>query len=85
MSVHPFLSPEWIAEARLIHDEFKDRVDEAPEAIALNVTVTDAPFSDEPVLGHIDTSSGSVVPDEGHLDSPDVSVQVPYDLSLIHI
>lgn len=47
----------------------------------MNVTVTDAPFSDDGVLGHIDTTSGSVVPDDGHIDAPDVSVTIPYELA----
>jgi len=47
----------------------------------MNVTVTDAPFSDEAVLGHIDTTSGSVVPDDGHVENPDVAVTVPYELA----
>jgi hypothetical protein len=78
---HPFLSEAWIAAARAIHDEFKDRVDEPTESVRLNVTVFDAPFSDGDVLGHIDTTSGSVVPGEGHLDDPDVSVRVPYSFA----
>ena len=81
MPVHPFLSPAWIEQARLIHEEFKDRVEEPAEAIRLNVTVIDAPFSDDVVLGHIDTTSGSAVPDEGHLDNPDVSVRIPYEVA----
>lgn len=81
MSTHPFLSPAWIAAAREIHDEFKGRVDEPTESLRLNVTVTGAPFSDNAVLGHIDTTMGTVVPDEGHLDAPDVSVSVPYDIA----
>ena len=47
----------------------------------MNVTVTSAPFTDELVLGHIDTTDGSVVPDDGHVDSPDVSVTIPYELA----
>jgi len=81
VSTHPFLSPEWIAAAREIHDEYKGKVDEPTESLRLNVTVTDAPFSDSAVLGHIDTTAGSVVPDEGHLDAPDVSVMVPYEIA----
>lgn len=81
MSTHQFLSPEWIAAARTIHDEYADRVDEPSESLRMNVTVSDAPFSDEPVLGHVDTSSGSAVPNEGHIDEPDVSVLVPYAIA----
>lgn len=81
MSSHPFLSPAWIAAAREIHDEYKDRVEAPAEALRLNVTVTDAPFSDSLVLGHVDTSNGSAVPDEGHIENPDVAVIVSYAIA----
>ena len=78
MVTHPFLSPEWIASAREIHAEYSGRVDQPSESLRLNVTVTGAPFTDEAVLGHIDTTSGSIVPDDGHVDEPDVAVTLPY-------
>lgn len=81
MPSFPFLSPDWIEAARGIHEEYKDQVDEPAESIKLNVTVTNAPFSDAEVLGHIDTTAGSVVPDDGHLEDPDITVQLPYDIA----
>lgn len=81
MATHPFLSPGWISEARKIHDEYKDRVEEPSETLRMNVTVTDAPFSDGLVTGHVDTSNGSAVPDEGHIDDPDVAVIVSYAIA----
>jgi len=81
VTTHPFLSPDWIIEARRIHEEYKDRADQPTEALRVNVTVTGAPFADGAVLGHIDTTSGTIVPDEGHLGDPDVSVTIPYDLA----
>ncbi len=81
MTTHPFLSPEWITQAREIHAEYRGRVEQPAESLRLNVTVTQAPFTNDVVLGHIDTTSGSIVPDEGHLDDPDVSVTVPYALA----
>jgi hypothetical protein len=81
VSTHPFLSPAWIEKARTIHDEYKDRVDEPTESLRMNVTVTTAPFSDDAVLGHIDTTSGSTVPDHGHVSDPDVSVTIPYGIA----
>ena len=44
----------------------------------MNVTITEAPYAETVVTGHIDTSSGSIVPNEGHLDKPDVHVRLPY-------
>lgn len=81
MAAHPFLSPAWIEEARALHDEFADRVTEPDEVVRLNVTVVDAPFSDGAVLGHLDTSDGSFIPELGHVDNPDVSIKVPYSVA----
>lgn len=67
--------------AREIHLEYRGRADQPTESIRLNVTVIRAPFTESAVLGHINTTDGSIVPDEGHLDDPDVSVTVPYDLA----
>lgn len=68
----------WITAAREIHDDFKDLISEPEEHVRLNVTVIDAPFDGGEVIGHVDTTSGSVVPREGHLGEPDVSIRVPY-------
>ena len=65
----------------MIHDEFKDHVEPPTEILRLNVTVTDAPFSDDFVHGHVDTTSGSAVPNEGHIDDPHVTVIVTYAIA----
>jgi hypothetical protein len=67
--------------AREIHLEYRGRVDQPTESIRLNVTVIQAPFTESAVLGHINTTDGSIVPDEGHLEDPDVAVTVPYELA----
>lgn len=81
VSRHPFLSPAWIDAARALHDEFADRITPPDEVVRMNVTVVDAPFSDGEVLGHLDTTDGSIIPEEGHLDDPDVAIRVPYDVA----
>lgn len=75
-----FLSDEWIAEARAIrarHDG-AEQTSAAP-AVKLNVVVTGAPFDDGTVEGFIDTSTGDLVLERGHLDEPDVSVTTDYE------
>jgi hypothetical protein len=81
MGAHLFLSEAWIVAARAIHDDFKDRIVEPTEHVRMNVTVFDAPFSDGAVIGHVDTTTGSVVPGEGHIDDPDLSVRLPYSIA----
>ena len=78
MSPHPFLSPAWIAAARELYDEYADRLDPPTEAVRMNFTVTDAPYDDAEVLGHLDTTGGDTIPKEGHVDDPQVSVQIPF-------
>lgn len=81
VTAHPFLSPDWIQAARGVHEEFKHRAEPPSESIRVNITVTAAPFADGVVLGHIDSTSGTLVPDEGHVDEPDVAVTLPYSLA----
>lgn len=81
MSSHPFLSPAWISAAREIHGEFVGQLDVPDETVRMNVTVFGAPFADTDVRGHVDTTTGSTVPNEGHIDDPDVSVRVPYEVA----
>ena len=81
VAAHPFLSPEWIEEARALHAEYIDKVEAPDEPVRLNVTVIDAPFAEGEVLGHVDTSEGSFIPEIGHIENPDVSVKVPYEVA----
>ena len=45
----------------------------------MNLVVTAVPFSDEDILAHMDTSSGELVLDTGHLETQDLKVTVDYD------
>ncbi len=81
MSRHVFLSNSWIAAAREIQSEFEADFTIPDDPLQLNVTVTDAPFDDGTVLGHVDTSAGSLVPDLGHLEQADVTVHLPYEVA----
>ena len=80
---HPFLSDEWVAEARRIRDEYKNRSGGGPSgstlpSIRINHVITDVPFGDGAVKAHTDTSSGSVETDLGHLDDADTTVTLLY-------
>jgi hypothetical protein len=81
VSPHPFLSSEWIAAAGDLRDEYAEHVPEIEMAISVNVTVTNAPFDPDIVWGHIDTTSGRLVAEEGHLDQADLTVELSYDLA----
>jgi hypothetical protein len=78
---HPFLSPAWMHAARKIRDAHIGSAPPPPISIRLNAVVTNVPFADElppedeaMVLAHIDSSTGTLVLEEGHVDAPDLLV-----------
>ncbi len=76
-TAYPFLSPDWMNAARALR-ETMPRPDTAPPvAVRMNLVVTDTPF-DADVQGHVDTTDGEVVIEDGHLDGPDLTVTVDY-------
>ncbi len=75
---YPFLSDGWITAARALRAEYEGRIPEPPAAVRLNTIVTDSPHHDGPLDGHIDTTRGEIIIDEGHIDSPDLTVTVDY-------
>ena len=81
MPTFPFLSPEWIAEAKKIRDEYRGKSTSAPAAMKMNQIITDAPFGPGELRVHFDTSSGAIEIGEGHLDDPDVTLTLPYSVA----
>lgn len=79
MTTYTFLSPEWIAAAREIRDEFSGKSTTAVEEVRANIVVTDPPFSDDDIAGHVDTTTGAVIIDEGHVDDPELTVTTDYE------
>lgn len=80
MAKYPFLSEEWMAAARAIRQELKPE-ETAPgqvEVIRMNQIVTDVPFGEGIVKSHLDTSSGELDLEFGHLDGADVTVTLDY-------
>ncbi len=66
---------------REIRADYTNRVPPADFDVAANITVTSPPFGDGPVLGHIDAGGPTLTIEEGHLDSPDFSLEVPYEIA----
>ncbi len=80
MPTYPFLSDEWIAEARKIRAEMAGSAPAtAPAAVRMNQVITDVPFGDGRLDAHLDTSSGTLEMETGHLDQPDVTVTLDYE------
>jgi hypothetical protein len=81
MAKHPFLSEEWIEQARRIREEgaADGTTPSVPHSMRLNLVVTEVPFSTGTVDAHIDTTSGVAELDSGHIDPADLKVTVDYD------
>lgn len=73
-----FLSDEWIDEARQLRDEFRGKTSPIPHVVRMNLVVNEVPFGDGPVLANLDTSSGDLELESGHLDEPDLQITVNY-------
>jgi hypothetical protein len=76
---HPFLSSEWMDEARKVREEYKGRTSPIAHQVRMNQVITDVPFGDGTLDSHMDTSSGELVMEEGHLDEADLTVTLDYD------
>ncbi|HEX2042012.1 MAG TPA: SCP2 sterol-binding domain-containing protein [Acidimicrobiales bacterium] len=79
MPTYPFLSGEWIAEARRIRAEFQDQTQPVTNPVRINQVITEVPFDTGEIEAHIDTTSGELEMGLGHLDEPDVSMTLDYE------
>ena len=86
MKQYPFLSDQWIAAARRIRDANLGEAETLASSVVpggvsvrMNQIITDVPFGDGVIDAHIDSSSGSLSLDLGHIDEPDLTVTVDYD------
>ena len=75
----PFLSDEWMAEAKLIRAKYEGQTGKVTQSIRMNQVITDAPFGDGPIKAYLDTSSGDLVMELGELETPDLTVTTDYE------
>jgi hypothetical protein len=78
MDRFPFLSDDWVAAARQIREEFGALEEGIPDNIRMNQVINEVPFGTGTVNAHIDTTSGSLEMDIGHLERADVTVTLDY-------
>ena len=81
MPKYPFLSPEWMEEARKIREEFRGKGGAAPAPMKMNQVITDVPFGEGTLNTHIDTTSGEMEMEEGHIEGAEVKLTVPYSVA----
>jgi putative sterol carrier protein len=79
MASYPFLSDEWLDAARKIREEYAGKTPPIAHSVKMNLVVTAVPFSDKDIDAHMDTSSGELLLETGHLETPDLKVTVDYD------
>jgi hypothetical protein len=78
VAASPFLSDEWIEQARALRARYEHRLPPPPVPVKLNVVVTDIPHREGDLAGHIDSSDGQTIIDHGHLDDADATITVDY-------
>ena len=78
MATYPFLSDEWIEAAQAIREEYRGKVRPMAHSVKMNQVITDVPFGTGTIESHMDTSSGDIELDFGHLDSADLMVTMDY-------
>ena len=74
---YKFLSDEWVEAARQIREEAAKPAT-APQPVKMNLTITEVPFGDGSVDAHMDTTSGELRLDMGHVDAADVTATMDY-------
>ena len=76
-----FLSDAWMEEAKKIREEVGDSDTPPPHKVRMNMVITECPEgigTDGTVDTHMDTSSGQLEMDLGHLEGPDLTVTADY-------
>jgi hypothetical protein len=76
---YPFLSDEWLEEAHKIRAEYAGKTPPVPHVVRMNLVVTGVPFGEGQIDAHMDTSSGELELDTGHVENQDLKVTVDYD------
>lgn len=76
---YPFLSDEWIEAARAVRKEYEGKATLVPHVVRMNLVVTDLPFDGAETLdAHLDTTTGAIEIEQGHLEAADLKVTVDY-------
>jgi ubiquinone biosynthesis protein UbiJ len=75
---HPFLSEDWISAAREIRARYADQAPTTSASVRVNLNISEVPFGEGNVPAHLDTSSGRLEMELGHLDEADATVTTDY-------
>ncbi len=79
MGPFPFLSEEWIEAATGLQAEYAGKVTAPSLQMRMNLVVTEVPFGEGTEDAHLDTTSGELVINRGHVAEPDLKVTLDYE------
>jgi putative sterol carrier protein len=65
--------------ARALREEYRGKGTGIGHAVKMNQVITDVPFGEGTINSHMDTTSGEVEMDTGHLENADVTVTLDYE------
>jgi hypothetical protein len=85
MPTYPFLSEDWMNAARAVYESHRGESPPMASTLRANLNITDVPFGDNPLKAHLDTSSGELELDLGHLEAADVTLTMGYDTAKAQI
>ena len=74
MAKYTFLSKEWMEEARKIREEYRGKAQPIPHTIRMNLNITDVPHVDGVFQAHMDSTSGELEMEQGHMENPELTV-----------
>lgn len=75
---YKFLSDEWVEAARKIRED-AGAPTTAPQPVKMNLVITEVPFGEGTVEAHMDTTSGVIELDLGHVEAADVTATLDYE------
>ena len=75
---YPFLSDEWLEAAKQIREEYSGQAAAPAHVVKMNQIITEVPFGSGTLEAHMDTSSGELDMDLGHVDGADLTVTLDY-------
>jgi putative sterol carrier protein len=78
LAKYPFLSDEWMAEAKKIREEYRGKTQPIPHVVKMNQVITEVPFGEGTINSYMDSSSGEMDMELGHLDNADLKVTLDY-------
>ncbi|HEX4245558.1 MAG TPA: SCP2 sterol-binding domain-containing protein [Acidimicrobiales bacterium] len=81
MATHPFLSEPWLVEARAIRSEYDGKTAPIGHSVRMNLVITGVPFDSGTLDAHLDTSSGELLLDVGHIEPTDLAVTLDYEIA----